>query len=740
MWTTRLGASALALLSFAAPSSALAASAQADATGDALVDALATQHGVSEDVAERIGALMTAAAADRSTHFRKCFDREGILDRAEALNGSDLNAIERMALRRTTLTPLLDDLEEALRVSLSYGPEQARMQRELPNGLRSVVLRLQTNWDPSDYYLFLLVSSEDDDTLIVDFEFEDAGSWASEQVALVGWATEASEAELREFNAYSERLPAAMEAYDAGEQEDGFRKLLELQPLVAGLPLQVPAVYERLLMEYAFAATDYVTARAAAERLQALRPDYALAYFFLGRMALDEARYGDARRLFGLYQAQVGLDASSLAYAGDSYLGEGHREEALSRWSAALDQNAGHNGALVSLGMHLPVDRLGELVARLHAVPSLEAVIENLLDNWWTEGSCEAVEAASEALRGARPEDANAYYYVAQCALDAQDAETAIPLARKGRELAPNEELEAYDILVVRGVALRDGTLEGYGAAQLKAAAFDYLAYGLSHEVADAEALLALVAAREKDDPDELWLHYYRGKAFGLRGEAEAAREQYTLGEAFARELRDEDGIESYRYASVRAAYEAGEAAQCYAQRTAEDVYDWLIGWSLDDRDGLALEALMEVRQKLAPEDPEVPFWKAHALILSKRAERGIDLLLADRERWESDDNLRGWFELDVVTGSIELGRFEQALEFARQSTERDGDPLYELYVYVAQGDVVLAQETFERLMDIGYDPYDVYVDRILGDALRESEAMKPFRLRWPEPTADESE
>lgn len=55
------------------------------------------------------------------------------------------------------------------------------------------------------------------------------------------------------------------------------------------------------------------------------------------------------------------------------------------------------------------------------------------------------------------------------------------------------------------------------------------------------------------------------------------------------------------------------------------------------------------------------------------------------------------------------------------------------------RADVVLAQETFERLMDIGYEPWDVYADTVIGDTLRDSEAMKPFRLRWPDPAPEAS-
>jgi tetratricopeptide (TPR) repeat protein len=729
---SRFLATALALSLTCSSVSAVPRCVQGDTEPDPLAAALEEQFPITPDVAELVSDLLEAARGKRSSRFRKCFDRDGVLDRAEQNLDSDLGVFERMALRRESLTPKLEELEAGLRTALERAPVDARMQRELPSGLRSVVLRLQTEVEPSEYYLFLLVNSEDDGTRIVDFEFEDSGSWLSEQIALVMWAGRESERVVDELNTYSTQLATASSSFDEGYYETAFTDLLEAQPLAAQLPPPIPAVYERLLMEYAFNAGELGSMRDAANRLLALRPDHALAYYFLALAAEEDQQITEVRKYAGLYQAQVGLDASSLTMTGNSYLRQGRLEEALQRWRSALDQNPANFAALLALGEHLPSGELDELVARLRAVPDLGSVLEGLLDAWKNVGRCAAIRVASALRLETHPNDANGYYFVALCELHVGDWAAALEAGLAGRELAPLKELEAYDNVVVRAVLAAEGSVAAYAAAQLESKAFDYLGERLVYDPADADELLELVAARKQDDPQDIWLHYYRGKALAWKDDHVGAKREYELGAELAADLNHEDGVSAYRYNVVRACYDLGQGAAIYTERPQEEVYGWVLDWMLEDRDGVALEALLDVRSRLQPDDPFADFWRAHALLISGRAERAMEMLLAGREHWAHDETVRYWLEEDLVVAAIASGRLEEALAFAKESTERDGDPLYELYVYVASGDVGNALVTFDYLIDLGYESSEMYAHRQVGQALRESADMQAFRLRWP--------
>ncbi len=699
------------------------------AIGDFLA-AFAAASPIDDRVRARVDALIGAARVGDRERLRASIDDAELLRRAEVLSGVPYGDLEREALWRVSVEPLLVELEAALAAPTVAGGDDLRLQREAKTGTLYVVLRLRDAVDLRDRYVHFALDAGDA-RKVTDFLLDDAVLWASEQVGLARSARRAPEKAHVVLDRYADGLQGALAMHEEGRTEEALGALSDLREDAESLGLEVPVGYWFTVLEVSFSGGRRDIADYAALRLVGLRPSLALPRFYRGRIALDAGKWAAARAHLESYQHLVGLDAQALAMMGDAYEGEGRLEEARRCWRAALDENPDLTDALFSLGLRLEGDA-DEVALRFARTRRPLLHVEPLLNAWAARGACDAVFALAAARREQEPRDPNAYYYAATCALREGRFEEAQELATAGRALAQESERRAYDAVWVEAAWSRGDPLQAYRDAPDRAFAFDAIAEQLLFGGGDPAQLRELIELRRADDDQDVWIPYYEGQLFRAEGMHRDADDRLRIGYTHALETQDAERAAAYRLARAENAYEGGSGVQAYQQMPDEDVYRRLLQLALRANDDETLADLLTLRKERAPDDPHVGFWIAHTQILAGQEERGLERLVAKREEYERDPVLLPWLESDLVRGCLRVGRMEDARRFAEMSTARDGDPALEFLVHVAAGRVEAAENTFKRLRELGYDATWAYQDPDVGARLAEDEAFANFRTLWP--------
>jgi len=691
---------------------------------------------VSADVIAQFDRMIAAVRADDAETFRACFDANELIDRGFRILQQECGTLERVAVTKVTVTPMLDTLFTELKGRIGATGTQPRMEKRFDDGSIYVVLRTRADADLRDRYVHFCLNSGEQ-PLIVDFEYEDTAVWASEQVAYAPQAARAPDAIKERWKVYARAFDAALQRHADGMELEALAALEALREEALALGLQAPVVYWRTLMELAFKSGRRDIADSAAEELIELRPATSLPRFYRGRMALDAGLLDAARVHLANYQRLVGPDAQALAMIGDSYEQADAVDRALTYWGAALDQNPDLTDAIFSLGMQLYGADTGQVVDRFRAATDPLRHFEPLVSAWSSRGRCVVVAAVSAARRADEPRDPNAYYYEAACALQLSDFDRVEVLTLEGRELVADDQRRPYDALWIEAAWSRGDPLEVYRNAPDKAFAFDAIGEQLVFGAGELEQLLALIELRRADDPQDVWIPYYQGQAYHAQGQFVEADDHLRIGYTHALETGDVDRAAAYRLARVDNAYAGGSGVSAYSQMPEEDVYRRLLELVLSSRDGGTLAQLIALRRERFPDDPQLSFWLAHAQVISGQEDAGLQRLVARRGEYAQDSDLARWLESDLVRGNLRLKRYEQAMGFAEASTRRDGNPFFEFLVQVARGNTVAAERLYEKLITLGYGAEHVYGDHDIGRKLLTDEAFARFRMLWPPRAAD---
>lgn len=729
--STRIARCFAVLALLCAPALSQTESAPDELPPDAFLESIPGSLIVTKAVRAHFDSLLETVRADDETAFRALFDVDELIDRGYRITQQECGTLERVAVTQVTVTPLLETLFAELRERVGAHGSELRMEKSFEDGATYVVLRTRADSDLLDRYIHFCLRA-DERLAIVDFEFEDAAVWASEQVAYSPQAARAPEAVKERLKAYALAFEAALEKHQSGDPVEALEELLALREEASALGLQAPVVYFRTLMVLAFGSGRRDLSDQAAQELITLRPATPLPRFYRGRMALDAGRLDAARIHLANYQRLIGPDAQALAMIGDSYEQAGELERALDYWRAALDQNPDLTDALFSLGMHTAGADSAELVERFRSTTEPLRHFEALVGAWSARGKCSSVALLSAARREDEPRDPNAYYYEAACELQLSRFERVKELTLAGRELVAEDERRPYDALWIEAAWSQGDPLEAYRNAPDKAFAFDAIAEQLVFGGGELEQLVALIELRRADDSQDVWIPYYQGQACHAQGQFADADDHFRLGYTHALETEDADRAAAYRMARTDNAYAGGSAVAAYTQMPEEDVYRRLLELVLSARDGDTLAELIALRRERRPQDPQLGFWLAHAQIISGQEEAGLQRLMARRGEFAEDPDLARWLESDLVRANLRLGRFDQALGFAEASTRRDGNPFFEFLVQVARGNAVAAERLYESLVEIGYGTEHVYGDHDIGRKLLTDEAFARFRTLWP--------
>jgi hypothetical protein len=194
----------------------------------------------------------------------------------------------------------------------------------------------------------------------------------------------------------------------------------------------------------------------------------------------------------------------------------------------------------------------------------------------------------------------------------------------------------------------------------------------------------------------------------------------------------DEGIAEAYRELRVATLFHSGRAADAWS--TVEPLAPsraQVLELCLYGGDVQALDEVVRLWTAAEPSSVDLARWRAHRDFLIGDYARCAESIVARGLLGELDEPIALRLEGDLVRASLRLGRFDDAMAHARRSTERDGDPYYEILVMAARGDVRATCTALERAIDRGYESTVFYGDEDLGPLLL-GDAYASFRERYP--------
>jgi hypothetical protein len=274
--------------------------------------------------------------------------------------------------------------------------------------------------------------------------------------------------------------------------------------------------------------------------------------------------------------------------------------------------------------------------------------------------------------------------------------------------------------------------IDAYRAIPDKYYAFEYLADELYYTEDGGPGLKTLLDLHREVAPHAANLHYYTGLWHSDREEFAAAEK--ALLEAVRCAGNPEERATCVTEA-VWARVDSGRALSAYGEIGPEaDTFEQLAGYFAGQEDFEQLSKLIVLREIDDPRDRNVHLWKAVVAHRNGQHDQAVATLEKHRQHIiRKQDQVLLW-ERTMVHALLDRGQFDEALGIARQSTERDGDPYFEIEVHVARGDVSGAMAAMRICVnEFGLLPQEVYADDRMGPLLKKPE-FESFRQAFPRP------
>lgn len=301
----------------------------------------------------------------------------------------------------------------------------------------------------------------------------------------------------------------------------------------------------------------------------------------------------------------------------------------------------------------------------------------------------------------------------------AKDYSSAIKIleAAIDRSTVPDIKRLFSSKLIVANLAAKK-PLDAYAAAPDSMQAFGFICENLLSD-SDAAGLQAVIAAHRGKYLKDLTLHYYAGKVHLLNKDYQAAAKEFAAGNE---DSRDAEIAARFSYELMLAACKAGEAVSLY--REAADkltAFDTLAPILAENGQANDLESLVKAHREQFPKFALLGSWEAEACWLRKDDKGTIEILNKHRDSILSDEALIERFDDRLVRSLVRLKDFDEALNAAKASTIRDGDPWFEAVVYVAKGDVTQSESALKQCLAHGYAISDFEADSDMGDPFKSS-------------------
>ena len=269
-------------------------------------------------------------------------------------------------------------------------------------------------------------------------------------------------------------------------------------------------------------------------------------------------------------------------------------------------------------------------------------------------------------------------------------------------------------------------SVQGYAEALDKDHAFGYLGDALVRD-GDETGLSALIKAHRAKSPRDPRLLYYSGQAHMLAKDYSAAKKDFEAGFEQSNNPGWAARFLNHRF---RACCQLCEALKAYEESPDKPLAYRLLGPLLIELNrGDDLAALVKAHRGYVPKEPTLGLWEAESRWLTQDYQGVVAVLGREHDAILADPDNASRLEDRMIRSLIRLKKFNQAAKVAKESTARDGDPLFEALVAIAAGDAARATPLVEQCVSAGYRIEDLEADADAGPVFK-SPAFSELRKK----------
>lgn len=568
----------------------------------------------------------------------------------------------------------------------------------------------------------------------VDWLSPDVGMWASEELlvlnGLEGLAARTASATVMEALAY-------VGSGDVDLAREVFARVPDVE-----LPGTLASFRDTVESFVRSGEGDAAGAREAIARALAHERVAPLAWHVASTHAVDDGDYARGLELSRVYLEHAPGDTDGVEQLAWAHLGLGHTERARELALQVLARRP-HDEDVLQLAF-LGWAFADELERRESAAALAELLHRDddplamgllFFDAAWWHADTETIMArVVELAERADCCPELALYGRAYQAWWIDDWETVVALLQ--------HEVDDLEHPVVRGVCadllaeahltLGD-PLAAYASAPDPATGFRNASQHLI-DFADDWKLAALIATYETEDGADRdpWLELARGHVFWLAGDPRKAELAFVRAEQLAGDDWEAAELAFEQRLSLR--WEQDDLAGAYDEIEPQaEVLATLLTWCDHAEDEAGLAELLELHADDGEPHGSFPAAKTQLRLLRGEDEQAVDTLLQRRALFIDTWGQSAW-EGRTIGCLVRLGRVDEAVALAEDSTARDGDPWFEVWVHIRARHADAAVDAIERWLDTGWGEADVlWYQTDLIDDLR-SEELQAVRDRFPEP------
>ncbi|QDT73424.1 tetratricopeptide repeat protein [Lacipirellula limnantheis] len=581
--------------------------------------------------------------------------------------------------------------------------------------------------DLTERLVFLVTRDGQDQWRIADWRPANSAVGVVVQKGVLLSAVQGHFAPLDDFS----RLQDAHAAVALGNDAEAAQLLRS--PLAADAPPSIRAA-RWLLMADVFSRRDkFDLAENCLAEVVKLRADLPIAWRMKATIALNAGAFAEAEQFARQALELSGDEPEAMCVLGAALRSQGETDEAVAVLRRALEAEPSHLMALLELAHTLPKTRVDELKPFFEKLPDRNQALPELARALIAAGDGDAVATLVAAVDHSEQGDPRLQFLLGEAKFNGKDyAAAAQCYARAvagGLEEDDELLLRRYAAAMVRsGQAtaalslLRGRTSPDDGLMLLVDELLDQR---------DAQALDQLLASANLCTP--AMIDVVRGES-ALRSEDWSGAASHFK-HAIEKFGKDDHRIEAAQKSLVFALSRQATPKAAYDKSPdKEAAFDQLATSLSVAKDEHALAQLVSAHKEAYPDSPNLPYWNCELLWLAKDYRSCSQLLLKHRDLILEDPAKELRYEDRLIRSLTRIGEFTKAMQYAGASSDRDGDPWFEMVVQAASGNVSETERLIDEVLRLGYLPADVYSDIDVATAINLPEFAE-LKARLPNPS-----
>ncbi|MEM7227890.1 MAG: hypothetical protein AAF432_03660 [Planctomycetota bacterium] len=572
--------------------------------------------------------------------------------------------------------------------------------------------------------------NEDDAWKTYDFEvIATAMRWSG----IIAASTPTAFGEMESWTRHLEELFEVEETLDAGELEPARTALVRLDS--AGFPPAYEIMRLIMLTTTEIRLGDIAAAERALVRATSLREDAPVLHVLRGSLELGRNRPEAALADADTFMSMVGDDAATQLVRGRALLAMQRDVEAADAYRRGLNEQPQSVDHLVGLGLALEDHEASEVEAWFMGLQQPRLSFEPIALAWIDGKRYAAFDVIADVMDTIDPQHALVAYYRAQAHGRQHELDAAVDELRKAVAYADDNLRDLFTRTLHTALIAAGRPREAYDDALDPHDAFQTIANTL-YRHQNPYAMQELIDHHESMHPDDIWIHFHRGRMHMLVNSPDLAADSFRVG---LDATVDDVTRETFEMALIESLYEDGRMLDAYdtvgSPRMTARV---LAARCIADRNSRRLTKLIRTHREQEPDDRVVFLWDAHISWFNGEY-RAVLNQIAEVNSLVADDalSIKLYDEL-LVRSLVRLDRLDEALDAAAHATARSRDPYFEAIVHAAAGRVAPTIRTLESCVELGYEPSQFYRDDDLGPII----AGEPFAMLhqlYPSPYAETS-